>query len=79
MKKEPLPLKPSHRLCIQVVGGLIQQQDVWGCQQEAAKCHTATLTCQVNTLACCKQETEANNRTQPYTEVVLHYVFDVCK
>jgi len=36
-------LQPGHRLGIQVVGGLVQQQDVRLLQEQAAQCHAALL------------------------------------
>ena len=37
-------LQPEHGLCVQVVGGLVEQQQVRLLQQQLAQCHAAALT-----------------------------------
>ena len=37
-------LQPEHGLCVQVVGGLVEQQQVGLLQQQLAQCHAAALT-----------------------------------
>ena len=36
-------LQPQNRLSVEVVGGLVEQQQVGGFKQQLAQCHTATL------------------------------------
>ena len=37
-------LQPGDCLCIQMVGWFIQQQHVWGFQQQLAQCNAAAFT-----------------------------------